>query len=159
VRDGNQREIPRQAEDDHKDGCDKEAHQHNGTSSQAIGQFPAAQLRDERPGAEEGNHQCSLADGNGALLREIKRQEGDHEAAETIDERAGPDQPIRGRQSLHEGSETFFVHFPFPWVSESNQRTKNRRASQGGSYVTLECVLRLSARNEVTRQTPIRPSA
>ncbi len=111
---GNENEIMCQTQCDHKDRRDEETHQHHRAAAEAVCQFTAAQLRQERSRAEEGNHQRGCAHRDLPLGCEVQRQEGNDKTAETVDQRPGPDQPIRGRQALDEGSETLFIHVCFP---------------------------------------------
>ena len=54
--DRNESKIACQAECDHKDGCDKETHQHHRMAAKRVGQFAACELRDERTCTEEEDH-------------------------------------------------------------------------------------------------------
>lgn len=46
---------------------------------------------------------------NAALVGEVEREEGDDEPAESVDERAAPQEPVGGRESLGEGGEEVFA--------------------------------------------------
>ena len=105
----------RQAKDNHRSRRDQEAGQHDRAPPQPVGQFTAGQLRNERAGPEERDHQGSLADGDRALAGQVKGQEGNDEAAESVDQRTGPDQPVCGWQAFGQRLDAIFDHAFLGW--------------------------------------------
>lgn len=66
-------------------------------------------MREERASAEERDHERGLTDRDAALVGEVEREEWNDKPAEAVDERAAPQEPIGGRESLREGGEEVFV--------------------------------------------------
>jgi hypothetical protein len=96
---GDERDRARQAQENHVGRGDQETQQQDGAAAQPVGQLAAHQGRGERTCAEQRDHQRRLADRDAALVGQVERQKGDDEAAQPVDERPQPQEPVRGRQA------------------------------------------------------------